>query len=565
MGFVPAYSAVEQSVVERLAANGSVPYRATLAEALAEFPVGFYFQSDDKAGVGPHAGDLWIYKRIAGAPGYEAQFSGAASEAQIADALAALGSINADTLADMQAERQASQEAADLAVEKAGELADAVTQINETAAVSPRLYPMIERYAEIICDSTGRPIYLKTFDNVEYEARAGQLVQVKRPVTRPSDGAFVMPRLRVTEVAEIPGLPILYPLVSNWKVLEIDAGGRFASGETTDGQRYQAISGAITLLSSASSGAITAAAVYGDSTTWGADLDYPNQDATVTAAKRWSTLLGADLGIAISNQGSSGQTAQEIAARLGAVPVTASVTGGAIPASGPVALTGLSIEPYRGGNIFSGAWEAVTLDGTAVRGTLARSGSTYNFTRSAAGAAIPATTPINLVCTSGRADWGKLVFIGAGINNEPGNSETDATVIKNKLDAVKAHYRAMTSVLTGPFVVWGMLDRGVGEAAGTVNGTFVRNIEQWLAETYGARYAPLRQYLASQRALDDAAILQPGFVPTATDLADVAAGTVPRSFRALSSNGTVHLGELGHKLQARFLRLWVRSLVLRYL
>jgi len=62
-------------VVSQLAANGSVPYRATLAEALADFDIGLYFQSDDKAGVGPYPDDLWIYKRTVGSPGYAAQLA----------------------------------------------------------------------------------------------------------------------------------------------------------------------------------------------------------------------------------------------------------------------------------------------------------------------------------------------------------------------------------------------------------------------------------------------------------------------------------------------------------
>lgn len=90
--FVKAYSSVRDDVVEVLSANSDVPYRATLAEAVAEFPYidedhPRYFKSDDKANAGPHPGRLWIYRIEAAEPFYSAQFDGeavatAASEAR---------------------------------------------------------------------------------------------------------------------------------------------------------------------------------------------------------------------------------------------------------------------------------------------------------------------------------------------------------------------------------------------------------------------------------------------------------------------------------------------------
>jgi hypothetical protein len=53
-------------------------YRATLAEALADFTVGTYFASSDTAAVGPYPNELRIYKRTAGSPGYTDQGDSAA-------------------------------------------------------------------------------------------------------------------------------------------------------------------------------------------------------------------------------------------------------------------------------------------------------------------------------------------------------------------------------------------------------------------------------------------------------------------------------------------------------
>lgn len=93
---------VINDVVSTLSANSDVPYRATLAEAVAEFPVGYYFKTDDKAGVGPHPGELWIYQRSAGAPGYVAQVVATASTVEIAAAIATADGLLTETQAAAQ-------------------------------------------------------------------------------------------------------------------------------------------------------------------------------------------------------------------------------------------------------------------------------------------------------------------------------------------------------------------------------------------------------------------------------------------------------------------------------
>ncbi len=133
------------------------------------------------------------------------------------------------------------------------------------------------------------------------------------------------------------------------------------------------------------------------------------------------------------------------------------------------------------------------------------------------------------------------------INDEP------VTGTATTLDDMKAHYRALTSACRGGFTVWGVLDRGTGEPAG--NMSFILALEAMLRQEYGRAYCPVRAYLASPRALADAALIQPGFVPTSDDIDTVAAGRTPLSFRF----GGVHLNELGHKLQARFMARYLRA------
>ena len=127
-----------------------------------------------------------------------------------------------------------------------------------------------------------------------------------------------------------------------------------------------------------------------------------------------------------------------------------------------------------------------------------------------------------------------------------------------KLADVQGWYRVLTTGWLGPLLIWGLLDRGPSEQAGTVIGDFIRALEAWLQATYGVAFAPLRKYLASPQALEDAKIFNPGFVPSSDDLAAQAVDTVPAAFR--SSPGSVHLNALGHQLQSRF---FYRHLILR--
>lgn len=79
---------IRRETVAELSLNSDVPYRATLAEAVAEFEPGRYFKTDDKGGEGPYPGVLWIYQRTDLAPFYAAMVAGTASTADIDAAIA---------------------------------------------------------------------------------------------------------------------------------------------------------------------------------------------------------------------------------------------------------------------------------------------------------------------------------------------------------------------------------------------------------------------------------------------------------------------------------------------
>lgn len=283
---------------------------------------------------------------------------------------------------------------------------------------------------------------------------------------------------------------------------------------------------------------------YGDSTTEGADLsDRQNE--------RWSKLLGDLIGTPITNRGVSGARAEEIAARLGGITITGTVTGGMVPASGAVTLTGLApADPWR-------AWDnaaaysviALTDAGQLIEGTLHSDPDGRYFTRAGAGS----VTPTAMIETRAVVDVKQTLFLGIGINNKAQIEDGDMTV-----DELCALYTAVTSTWEGRMLIWGVLDRGLAEGPETVWGKAIRALEAWLEATYGVLYVPVRRYLASPQALTDALIFDPAFTPSADDLAAQAADTVPPCFRANAA--TVHLNALGHQLQARLIH---RAMLMR--
>jgi len=340
-------------------------------------------------------------------------------------------------------------------------------------------------------------------------------------------------------IAQLSERPWSYPhAIGDWRELTLDADQRFVTGVDRWGIRFEARGGEI--LPVGNSGQLLCAVAYGDSTTYGDEL-------TTRNPTRWTTLLGAQLGIPIWNRGANGQTAARITARAGGYVPTLTVAGGLIPASGAVSLNASSIADFLSSYTYGGLWDAMTDDGSRIRGTLARAdGASFTFTRINPGSAKAAAT-VDLISITGRNELAAHALIGMGINDEP------VTGTATTLDDMKAHYRALTSACRGGFTVWGVLDRGTGEPAG--NMSFILALEAMLRQEYGRAYCPVRAYLASPRALADAALIQPGFVPTSDDIDTVAAGRTPLSFRF----GGVHLNELGHKLQARFMARYLRA------
>ena len=296
--------------------------------------------------------------------------------------------------------------------------------------------------------------------------------------------------------------------------------------------------------------AATAAVAYGDSTTYGQDLTDPYTE-------RWTTLLGTRLGFTFDNRGLSGAQADEIAAFSGGIAFSGAPTGGTIVGIGntEILVSTMNLDPWRAGmgdDAAVGRFPviAITDANEIVPGTFIRQSSTFHyFVRDIPGAPI-STTKLTFLS---KVNTNRLLFIGAGTNDiQLGIIPGTRTV-----EDVVYWYRSVTEGWRGDYIVWGCLDRGYNERPGTTTGDIITKLEAQLASIYGYRFVQVRKYLSSQRALDDAAIIQPGFTPTTDDTQAVSVGRTPPSFRY--NYGSVHLNALGHKLQERHFYRYMRS------
>lgn len=272
------------------------------------------------------------------------------------------------------------------------------------------------------------------------------------------------------------------------------------------------------------------AVAYGSSSTTGADLDNPDEEL-------WVRRLENSLGVTILNRGANGAQAEEITARQGGISITAEVSGGVIPSSGPVELHNLNIDPIRAGSISSYGVEIA-----GVRGTLSRPDGTRVFTRHANGDPVNVPGVVDIFSTEGEALRNNFHFIGIGGNNIALIESGEQTI-----DELCAWHVAQTSTLTPAkpgFIVWGVMDRGTPEGEGTPRGTIIRELEAFLAKTYGAAFINVRAYLASYRALDEA-----GVPPTPADDEAIAVGSIPPSLRY--NQWSIHLSAAAHEIQAK--------------
>ncbi|KQT46883.1 hypothetical protein ASG47_09700 [Devosia sp. Leaf420] len=216
----------------------------------------------------------------------------------------------------------------------------------------------------------------------------------------------------------------------------------------------------------------------------------------------------------VHRQGQGGQTSTQIAARMNAVPILVTVAGGAIPASGPVAVTDKSVNVLYNSGAYTGAqrgWLA-GVDGVM---TTDASGN-WTFTRSQAGMAVAAPASSRFTCA-----WGLYLkpfeaWLWLGRNG----AQSGRTVAQD-IDA------AVKSLGHNRYLVGGILPSAADSAPAL---TAQASLNGQLASLYGVRFVNLLAALVA------------GANGSPEDSADVAAGYVPRSLRS----DHLHLNDGGY-------------------
>ena len=233
----------------------------------------------------------------------------------------------------------------------------------------------------------------------------------------------------------------------------------------------------------------------------------------------YEVMLAAGLpGRTISNQGVGGQKSLQIAARLGGVIPTVTVTGGSIPTSGSVAVT------------FATGYEAVTSQGptslactiAGVVGAITGNGTTWTFTPTIyPGSPVTAAGNQNVIVNTGGMDqWIAIYWFG---RNDLGDSQA-----QTKVASAIAGCVAYLKNYTKRFVVLSVLN-GASEITGTANYIQIAAINAYLAATYPNNYLDVREYLVTNALAIMAAA---GLTVQPADTTAIAGDAAPPSLRA---------------------------------
>ncbi len=359
-------------------------------------------------------------------------------------------------------------------------------------------------------------------------------------------------RAKLAADAIIPAAPIeaavggrLAPSGSGWR--ELAAAGGYISGACDrDGRLLYGFTQKGRMVVALDDAAIIPSAVIASATDPLLSTFFPTPDVVafgdsmIQGNAAWGTTLpaavAAALGRPVENRGVGGQTSTQVAGRQGGIPIAVTVSGDAIPSSGSVTCT--SVAPH----VLHNVWSVVgTLAG--VQGTLTIDGSlVYTFSRIGSGDAV-ACPPGSIFVPSWASDNRvKTLLIWSGRNNHANR----ATVIADILSMVDYLSTRQVRVLVLSVV------NSVTEVAGSSAHTSILALNGDLSRLFGDCYVDVRRYLI------DSGLSEAGIPPTADDLTDMAADTIPRSLR-VGSGDTLHLNGSANIVAGTFIARVMRA------
>lgn len=250
---------------------------------------------------------------------------------------------------------------------------------------------------------------------------------------------------------------------------------------------------------------------------------FPSAEVTafgdsLTAANWINSVIGPALGVPVYNQGNSGYGSADIAILQGGLVPNVTLSGNAIPASGPVSVT--AIEPATGYTSATSPSFTGTLAG--VPGVLSKTSGnpgTWTFTRSVEGSAVSVPPGTPFICTNGLAHESRVQIIWVGRNNVPLDTfSTDVfRDVKSCVDYLKPYCKRYVVI---------SVTNGQSEPRGTARYDKIVAHNQRLEDTYGECYFDLRRYMI------DNGLADAGITPTTADLAAMANDAPPPSIMA---------------------------------
>lgn len=241
-------------------------------------------------------------------------------------------------------------------------------------------------------------------------------------------------------------------------------------------------------------------------------------DSKTAAGSGYGDLIPAELGgtasqiFAIGGQGS-----QQIAARQGGFPAVCKLPNDLIPASGPVTLTSISIQPYTNTSGTGTSSGHGTIAG--VPGTLTRDNPSdvTTFTRDSAGVAVWCSPTAMFIPDQGSTNRGRISVFWPGRNSVLTNSPEDLMYLN----------QMMVNYLTSAekrFLFLEVTPQST-EIPGTAARTQVDAYNALLRKTWPLNTVPVGPYLRGP-GLADA-----GITPTAQDTIDIGNSVTPVSLR----------------------------------
>lgn len=260
----------------------------------------------------------------------------------------------------------------------------------------------------------------------------------------------------------------------------------------------------------------TRIAAIGDSLTDGYFGGIGNQDAD-SYPSRLREMVPA--GVQVFNLGNSGYTTDEEAVRIGALPVPLTVTGGSIPASGPVDVTTTAVIGWRA----SGTTRTIPGTLAGIPGTLTRttSDTVFTFTRTAGGSAVT-VTPGTVFVPDFAGHEGDTAIILLGRNNVTYSIQgPDASIGEHVAKGIARIVNWLSPSIKQVLIV--SATTTTSETSGTGGYATIADINARLAAAYPSRFLDLRTYLAHQ------AIYDLGLTPNTADNTAMAADTLPPS------------------------------------